>query len=343
MPGKVLLGWFYPKLESLSRALDSRDICFTLLSLHNENWIPGLLHRRIKKWTEGDWVHSVVVFISDRTHQEYVDWDLEAIGGPQVMSLPCVLGMPAMEKFGMLADTRHPEAIVWRPEDSPSWSGDILWIGGEAYGKMASFLEFARRVEVDLAKFDPPDLAVAEMTRDYFCPIRKRVVLHAGCVYGAPFFVHSVSHRKIRHHKGALMETMIGDLVREEEMPADELLARHQALMASLTGKAEYRWYPEDESLTLNDRHFTKGVPAKILKGLLEDYLKAGKREFEYRDFKRRFEISLGQKNSNFEVRFTRLAEKLDAEPGGLRIEKTGRGRFRLLVTGDLALSEGSV
>ncbi|MBW8888521.1 MAG: hypothetical protein JF616_12260, partial [Fibrobacteres bacterium] len=126
MPGKVLLSWFYPKLESLADRLDSRDICFALLTLHNENWIPGLYHRRVKKWMEGEWVHSVVVFILDRGHMEYVDWDMEAIGGPQVMALPCALGMPPLEKFGMLADTRLPDRIIWRPEDRPAWNGSSL-------------------------------------------------------------------------------------------------------------------------------------------------------------------------------------------------------------------------
>lgn len=115
---------------------------------------------------------------------------------------------------------------------------------------------------------------------------------------------------------------------------------KHHALMATLTGRAGYVYFTEDESLTLNGRHFTKGVQAKILKALLEDHLAVGKRDFEYRDFKRRFEITLGQKNSNFEIRFARLAEKLEADECGLRIEKTGRGRFRLLVTGLLELRE---
>lgn len=344
MPGKVLLTWFYPKLESLTDSLDSRDICFALLTLHNEKWIPGLYHRRVKKWSDGDWVHSVVVFILDRGHKEYADWDLEAIGGPQIMALPCALGMPPLEKFGMLADTRLPERIVWRAEDRPSWNGDSLEIHGERYGRRARFQGFCAGAGLDLSKFDPPDAEVIEVSRDYFCPIRRRVVLHAGCVYAAPFFIHTTSHRKIRHQGKTLLANLIGHLEREEETEEDLLACRHESLMAGLAGRprpehpAQYRYFTADESLTLNGRYFTKGIPAKIMKGLLEAYINEGKREFEYRDFKRRFEISLGQKNANFEVRFGRLSEKLAAEPGGLRIEKTGRGRFRLVVTGTVEL-----
>jgi hypothetical protein len=78
------------------------------------------------------------------------------------------------------------------------------------------------------------------------------------------------------------------------------------------------------------------------MKSLLEAYARTGKQEFEYRDFKRDFEISLGQKNPNFEVRFYRLVEKLRVESQGVRIEKTGRGRFRFSVDGEFGYREES-
>lgn len=336
MPGSVLLSWFYPRLESLFSSLDSRDVAFALMTLHDEKWAPGSFHRRIKKTQEGEWVHSVVMLLMDRNHGEYLDWDLEPFAVPMLMAIPCLLGMPPLEKSGMLADTRPAENVVWRTEDKPVWNGEVMEIRGEEHGRRASFGAFWRRHGLDLEKFDPPDLQVVEITKAYVCPVRNREVLHAGCVYGAPLYLHTTAHRKLKCGTQALLSNMIGDLAREGNPEEDKLHGKHLALMATLTGKAEYRYYLGDESLTLNERHFTKGVPAKIMKVLLEDYLQAGKREFEYRDFKRRFEITLGRKNSNFEIRFTRLAEKLNAEPGGLRIEKTGRGKFRLRATGRL-------
>jgi len=334
MPGKVLLSWFYPKLESLFSSLDSRDVAFALMTLHNEKWVPGSFHRRIQKREENGWIHSVIMLILDRTHREYLDWDMEPFAVPMLMSIPCLLGMPPLEKSGMLADTRPPERIVWRPEDVPVWKGERLEIGGRDYGHRILFGGFWRRLGLDLDRFDPPDIPVVEIERDYVCPVRGRTVLHAGCVYGAPFYLHTTAHRKLKYIAKSPLLSMVDDLTREEETKEDELEGKHAALMASLNPPAIYRYHGSDESLTLNDRYFTKGIPAKIMKGLLDAYLSEGKREFEYRDFKRRFEINLGQKNANFEVRFARLAEKLDTEQGGVRIEKTGRGRFRLQITG---------
>ncbi|MDQ3002056.1 MAG: hypothetical protein M3Y08_12455 [Fibrobacterota bacterium] len=53
-----------------------------------------------------------------------------------------------------------------------------------------------------------------------------------------------------------------------------------------------------------------------------------GKCESEYRDLKRKFEITLVQKNSNFEVRFYRLVDKLDSEPIGCALRRPGEDDF---------------
>ena len=88
--------------------------------------------------------------------------------------------------------------------------------------------------------------------------------------------------------------------------------------------------------MTLNGQYFTKNIPAKILKYLLESYQREGKSEFEYRELKRMFEISQGQKNANFEVRFYRLVEKLKEDSPSISVDKTGRGKFTLVVSGVL-------
>lgn len=46
------------------------------------------------------------------------------------------------------------------------------------------------------------------------------------------------------------------------------------------------------------------------------------------------------QKDANFEVRFTRLAEKLKSECPAVTLEKTGRGKFTLIVNGIIEYSE---
>lgn len=340
IPGKVLLSWFYPKLESMFRALDARELLFPLITLHNENWMPNVTSRRVKKWEDGDWIKSVLVFIHDSTYSERLDWDFDAIAGPQFLAVPGMLAMPHFERHVMISDTRHVERVIWEQADAPRYAGDSMLIRGEAYGKKTSFSAFCKQADIDLEKYQPPDLPVIEMERDYFCPIRKRNVLYAGCAYGAPFYLHSIEHRKIAQMKKDLLRNIVSDLVREDEMNMDDLESKHLALLASLKETYAFRYFQADESMTLNDAGFIKGVSAKILKYLLEAYLAHGRDAFEYKELKRQFEITLGKKNSNFEIRFYRLVEKLENDSPGFRIERTGRGKFRVVTKGILRFAD---
>ncbi len=340
IPGKILLTWFYPKLEALFDSVDSRDMVFAIIALFTENYLPKHVHRRIKRWEEGEVVKSIQVFISDTDFAEFIDWDYEFIAGPQIMIAPVMFGMPPFEEFGMIADTRHPESVIWDKSIVATRENGKLLMNGRPFGKPVSFHGFCKARDIDLAKYHVPDMEVDLLETDYFCPMRKRIVLHKGCVYGAPVFLNWVSHRKMNIQGKGLLDYFISDLAREEDFQDDELEKRHIALLAHVAGCAVFHYHPSDESITLNGIHFTKNIPAKILKYLLESYQRDGKSEFEYRELKRLFEISQGQKNSNFEVRFYRLVDKLKEECPAIRVEKTGRGRFALRVTGIVRFQE---
>jgi hypothetical protein len=340
MPGRVLLTWIYPKLEYLFNSLDIRDVVFNMISIHNENWLPQVIHRRIKKWEEGEWVKSLLVFMEDKSFEKYDDWDFELIGGPQILAAPAALGLPRFERFSLLSDCRPPERIIWEPRDYPWMVGEELRIRGECFGKRISFFDFCRARDVDVGNFHPPDLPVIEITQDYFCEKRDRVVLHKGCAYGAPMFLHLVEHRKPRFRERIVLDNIFGDLSREDELQNDELEGKHRALLQSFSENTVIEYRPSDESLTLNGGHFMRGVSAKIFRFLAKAYADNGKSEFEYREMKRLFEITMGQKNSNFEVRFNRLKENLEEKCRNVKIEKTGRGKFRLIVKGDLHYRE---
>jgi hypothetical protein len=336
MPGKVLLSWFYPKLETLFNAPDARDLMVPLLTLHNENWMPNVTSQRVKRWEEGEWIKSAMVFIHDSTYSERLDWDFDIIAGPQLLASPGTLGLPHFEKHIMLGDTRHVERILWRKEDQSEYVEDNFLIGGEVYGRRMPFKMFYEKSDLDLEKFKPPNLEVTVMEKDYFCPVRSRVVLYKDCAYGAPFYLHCLAYRKKNSFQKDLLKTIVSDLVREDELDFDDLEVKHKALMALVTAKSEFQYFESDESMNFNGSNFIKGISAKILKYLLEAYLNEGRIEFEYRELKRQFDITLGQKNANFEVRFYRLVDKLESDCAGFKIEKTGRGKFRLQVKGQI-------
>ncbi len=341
IPGKVVLSWFYPKVEALINRLDTRDICFGLISLVTENWLPGRIHRRVRRREIDGWIENLLVFIDDKQHRYFLNWDYEFIAGPQVVEAPAKLGMPPFEHFGMLADTRPPDRIARCGGGFPEQNGESFRIDDGSWGRIDSFASFCRSLELDLSQFNPPDVEVWVAERDYYCPFRKRIVLHQGCAYGAPFFISRTEHRKLNARKDDILGTLISDFDREEqEDESDALADKHRALLETLEESALFVFHADDESLSLNGRHFVKGIPAKIMRSLLLAHLQDGRTDFEYRDFKRDADISLGQKNSNFEVRLYRLMEKLAEQGTCVRLEKTGRGTFSLRVTGVVKFSE---
>jgi hypothetical protein len=130
----------------------------------------------------------------------------------------------------------------------------------------------------------------------------------------------------------------VDDIGDEEGPLARAVIGKHESALALTREKVRLTWHPGDETLACNGETLVKGVPAKILKSMVQAYISEGRVSFEYREFKRDFDISLGQKNSNFEVRFYRLIERLQEKCPSLAIAKAGRGRFELHVGCELSL-----
>jgi hypothetical protein len=180
----------------------------------------------------------------------------------------------------------------------------------------------------DIEILNIPDRWVMVAEEDHFCPKRNRQVIYKGCAYEAPAYVSAIRHKKVSNKDRKLLQHMLQDTMKEDELFTPEVVRRHAALMERLERKLCFAYFPSDESITLNGDHFIKGIPARILRHILSAVVKTGKREFEYREFKRDFEITLGQKNANFDVRFYRLVEKLEEKCPEFKIRKSERGRF---------------
>ncbi len=187
-------------------------------------------------------------------------------------------------------------------------------------------------------EYNVPDEKSIEILEDYYCPLRKRVVLHKGCIYLAPLFACRFQHKKVSTIPKKMLRHFIDDGLTEDEISDTELETRHKDLLKASAPEAIFQYDNQNEIMLLNGEQFVKGIAAKILKQLLENHLKDGQTEFEYKDFKRRFEISLGQKNSNFEVRFYRLSEKFEKRFPTIRLNKLGRGRFILQLACNIKL-----
>jgi predicted pyridoxine 5'-phosphate oxidase superfamily flavin-nucleotide-binding protein len=103
----------------------------------------------------------------------------------------------------------------------------------------------------------------------------------------------------------------------------------------------QVRHYPSNDSVFLDDAYLIKGVAGAILWKLVRDHQGQGRTEFSNRELRLDASLGLPDVSDNLEARLLLLQRRLQEHGPDLRIERTGRGRFRLVVGRPLALSQG--
>jgi hypothetical protein len=119
--------------------------------------------------------------------------------------------------------------------------------------------------------------------------------------------------------------------------------ARAQADVAAATTAVQaaplrVRHYDHDDSVFLDDDYLIKGVAGSVLWKLLRDHAEHGRTEFTNRELRLAPEIRLPEVGDNLEARLVLLTRRLVDRQACVRLEKTGRGRFRVCVTRPLQL-----
>jgi hypothetical protein len=105
-------------------------------------------------------------------------------------------------------------------------------------------------------------------------------------------------------------------------------------------GLIQVRRYRSNNSIFLNNGYLIKGVAGAICWKLLSDYQQHGRTEFSNRELRLDTGIGLPDVVDNLEARLILLERRLAEQGQSIRIEKTGRGRFKLCVDARLELSE---
>lgn len=105
------------------------------------------------------------------------------------------------------------------------------------------------------------------------------------------------------------------------------------------TGKAwNFRFVEGDDVIFVNDQYLIKNIPARILRYLLDVYLKTGRLEFSNIELRTEASLKLPELKDNLETRLILLRKRLDEQPSGVRLVSIGRGRFKVEVAGTVNL-----
>jgi hypothetical protein len=133
-------------------------------------------------------------------------------------------------------------------------------------------------------------------------------------------------------HLGSLA-TLLGD----DEPPSTP---EHPRAPVAPAGSVTVRHYPRDDSVFLDTDYLIKGVAGAILWRLLWQHADTGRTEFTTRELRLDRTLRLPDHAENLDARLVLLRRRLEERGACLRIEKTGRGRFRLIAACGIALQD---
>ncbi|WP_296809805.1 GAF domain-containing protein [Thiocapsa sp.] len=107
-------------------------------------------------------------------------------------------------------------------------------------------------------------------------------------------------------------------------------------------GPIQIRHFPHDHSLFVDNEYLIKGVAGAICWKLLREHAESGRADFTNRELRLDTSLRLPEVTDNLDARLILLQRRLAERCPLLAIEKTGRGRFRLIVSRPLQLVEVS-
>lgn len=121
-------------------------------------------------------------------------------------------------------------------------------------------------------------------------------------------------------------------------IPESAAAAPRTVLPAPVRDALQVKHYSEDDTIFLDNEYLIKGVAGGILWRLLQTYERENRSDFSNKEIRLDQSLDLPDIKDNLEARLILLRKRLEEREADIQIEKTARGRFRLLVRRPLQL-----
>jgi hypothetical protein len=105
-------------------------------------------------------------------------------------------------------------------------------------------------------------------------------------------------------------------------------------------GTATIRFHAHDQSVFIGHDYLIRGVAGAILWRLLTEFTETGRTEFTTRELRIDPSLRLPEYSENLDARLILLRKRLEERGACIRLEKAGRGRFRLIAHCSVSLEK---
>jgi hypothetical protein len=349
VPASTLLSWMKPFIKLFFVNSDIRLLLLRIFNHFASKIVPEITFRIASHESEAKWnsttllgMHSSVIkrryslkkIFSDRLPPI----DCELWVSMFLQMLPSCFNLPAFEERFIKGDSRHIQDIL-RERAIVQTKGKIV-INGILYGISMGFHAFCRKNSIDLSTFAIPDCQVVVVIKDYFCPRKKRIILHKGCAYGAPVVLFGFNYKKNIPVPPGFLSPFLDEAVSFPASSWKKAEQCHEQLLETVSFKASFVYHTADGSISLNGEHFVKNVPAKILRKMLLSHSVTGQTIFSHREFAMDKSITNNPKAPNIIIRIRRLSQAIEERFPKIKIARVSRGKIALLPSCKIEFSE---
>jgi hypothetical protein len=298
---------------------------------------------RVEKKQDGT-LKMMYAFACDYSFQRSFKpyFEMEFSFAPQHKYLPCRFGDTSFDGYEINAELPGVDDLI-DSKSGPRIHDGIFSIGRHRLGHTERFFEYLKNNAITLIGLDYcPDIEVVMMEEGYYCPVRKRVVLKKGCIYGAPValmtFWYKPKDAKLRFNP---LVKIADELLKPEQTVFWQVKQKHEALLRSLSPKIVVEYTPATSSVFCNKRFVTSGTQGKILHRIVKSYVDEGRTEFQRREFVIDRDLISTVTNTGFSTRLNRIIICLNNGCFGMEIRKKVRGKFEFVAAADVELRVG--